>query len=71
MKTGDYVKTPRFCKGEYDILGKHTGTNRMIFAAIQKPTCNCNCIDCNLYYSCTSELKIDENTREFWLSERE
>ncbi len=61
MKTGDYIRTPRFCtvkiekvfnnvksakaegytepthyEGEYEILGKHTGINRMTFAAAQK-----------------------------------
>lgn len=36
-----------------------------------KIECDTNCIDCKYYYSCVSEMKLEEETRDFWLSERE
>lgn len=32
--------------------------------------CACDCLDCKKYYACQSDLKIDEDTRNFWLNER-
>lgn len=36
-----------------------------------KIECDTNCIDCKYYYSCESETKLEESTRDFWLNERE
>lgn len=31
-----FIEPTHYASAEYDILGKHTGVNRMIFAAIRK-----------------------------------
>jgi len=33
--------------------------------------CDTNCVDCKRYYSCKSEMKLEEAIRDFWLNERE
>lgn len=35
-RNGGYCEPTHYTDAEYSILGKHTGTNRMIFAAIKK-----------------------------------
>ena len=61
---------PTHYRGEYEIMGKVTSLNHMNFAAIQKETCDCNCIDCERYYKCDSKLKISEEDRDYWQSQR-
>lgn len=34
-------------------------------------SCDCNCLDCKTYYNCESELRLEEATRDYWLSQRE
>ena len=31
--------------------------------------CTTDCVHCVSYYRCTSEMKLDEHTRDFWLGE--
>ena len=31
--------------------------------------CTTDCVHCVSYYRCTSEMKLDEHTRDFWLNE--
>src|SRR5690606_6415739 len=33
--------------------------------------CDTNCIDCNFYDDCESPFKLDEQTMDFWLNERD
>mgnify|MGYP001197258299 FL=1 len=33
--------------------------------------CDTNCLDCKSYYICESSFKLDEQTRDFWLNERD
>lgn len=36
-----------------------------------KIKCDTNCIECKSYYVCESKLKLEDETRDFWLNERE
>ena len=33
--------------------------------------CDTNCVDCLNYYACDRPTKLEEETRNFWLDERE
>lgn len=34
-------------------------------------TCDTNCLDCPNWHRCESPMKLEEETRDFWLNERE
>ena len=33
--------------------------------------CNGDCMDCKRYFNCESDIKLDEETCNFWFNERE
>ena len=39
--------------------------------APKRDYCDTNCIDCSSYYDCESPFKLDEQTMNFWLNERD
>jgi len=33
--------------------------------------CNCDCIECKVFYSCNSPLKMYDESHDFWMAQRE
>ena len=53
---------------------KETGVQKIIILSgkmVEIPICDTDCIGCKKYYSCNEEIKLDEKTRDFWLTERD